>query len=121
MPDTPLVYVATGRKVAAFDRGTGRPVWQVRLPRVMAGNVSMLLPSGRELFVGRAGYVYCLDASTGAVLWERGAASSGFVLIATGDAQGVAQQQAAMLEQARQQEAASAAVIAASAAGAGAS
>lgn len=113
MPDTPLVYVATGRKVAAFDRGTGRPVWQVRLPRVMAGNVSMLLPSGRELFVGRAGYVYCLDAATGAVLWERGAASSGFVLIATPDSQGSAQQQAALIHQMQTQQ--EAAALAASA------
>jgi len=103
MPDNPLIYVATGRKVAAFDRGTGRPVWQVRLPRVMAGNVSMLLPSGRELFVGRAGYVYCLDAANGTVLWERGAASSGFVLLATPDNAGSAQQQAAMIQESQKQ------------------
>jgi outer membrane protein assembly factor BamB len=109
MADTPLVFVATGRKVAAYDRHTGRPVWQVRLPRVMAGPVSMLLPSGRELFVGRAGYIYCLDASNGQVLWERGAASSGFVLIATPDAVGASKQQAAMVQQLRDQEAAAAA------------
>lgn len=113
MADHPLVYVATGRKVAAFDRGTGRPVWQIRLPRVMAGGVSMLLPSGRELFVGRAGYVYCLDAATGNVLWERGAASSGFVLIATPDNAGLAQQQAAMIQQMQQQMQAAAAASAA--------
>lgn len=103
MPDSSLIYVATGRKVAAFDRGTGRPVWQVRLPRVMAGNVSMLLPSGRELFVGRAGYVYCLDATTGTVLWERGAASSGFVLLATPDNPGTSAQQAALVHESQRQ------------------
>lgn len=108
---TPLVFVATGRKVAAFDRGTGRPVWQVRLPRVMAGNVSMLLPAGREIFVGRAGYVYCLDARSGQVLWERGAASSGFVLLATSDSPGMAQQQAAVVQQMHEAAAATAAAV----------
>lgn len=105
MSDSPLIFLATGRKVAAFDRGTGRPVWQIRLPRVMAGSVSMLLPSGRELFVGRAGYVYCLDSSNGNVLWERGAASSGFVLLAAPDSPGSAQQQAALIHEMQRQEA----------------
>jgi hypothetical protein len=111
MADTPLVYVATGRKVVALDRHSGRPVWQIRLPRVMAGPVSMLLPAGRELFVGRAGYVYCLDSTTGQVLWERGAGSSGFVLIATPESAGTHQQQAAMVQQMRDQEAAAAAAL----------
>lgn len=109
MPDSQLIFLATGRKVAAFDRGTGRPVWQVKLPRVMAGSVSMLLPSGRELFVGRAGYVYCLDSSNGNVLWERGAASSGFVLLATADNPGSAQQQAGIIHRMEEQQRAEAA------------
>lgn len=104
MADTPLVFVATGRKVVALDRHSGRPVWQVRLPRVMAGPVSMLLPAGRELFVGRAGYVYCLDANNGQVLWERGAAASGFVLIATPESAGSLQQQAGVVQQLREQQ-----------------
>jgi outer membrane protein assembly factor BamB len=107
-----LLYVSSGRTVSAIDRFTGRPAWLVKLPRLLGGNISMLLPQGAELYVGRGGYVYCLDRFNGRVLWERGLTGSGMVLMATcGSDQG--SQQAASVGaaamRARQEAAAAAA------------
>ena len=120
MEETDLLFVAAGRKVQALDRYSGRPVWQMRLPRMLGGGVSMLVPSGREVFVGRGGYVYCVDAQTGQVLWERGVESSGLILMATGDVASGPMQQAAAMQQMQQQQAAAGAAAAAAAAGAAA-
>lgn len=122
MEETDLLFVAAGRKVQALDRYSGRPVWQMRLPRMLGGGVSMLVPSGREVFVGRGGYVYCVDAQTGQVLWERGVESSGLILMATGDSpSGRMQQASAAMQQMRQQQAAAGAAAAAAAGAAAAS
>ena len=74
---------------------------------------------GEEVYVGRGGYVYCLDRGSGDVLWERGVGSSGStVMLAIAGADTGEQQTAAA--DAAAQAAASAAVIAAGAAGAAA-
>lgn len=121
MDDTPeLLYAGVGRTVVAMDRFTGRPVWRIKLPRLLGGNISMILPHGNEVYVGRGGYVYCIDRFNGAVLWERGTQASGnLVLLATVGSDGTQQQvsavQAAM---AAQQAAAGAAAAGAAAASA---
>lgn len=85
--ETPdLLYAAVGRTVVAMDRFSGRPAWRVKLPRLLGGSISMILPYGREVYVGRGGYVYCLDRFSGAVLWERGMGGSGnLTLMSMGD------------------------------------
>ena len=81
---TDLMYAASGRIVTALDRYTGRPVWRIKLPRMFGGSIVTLMSSGNEVFIGRGGYVYCLDRLTGGVLWERGVGSSGgLVMLAT--------------------------------------
>lgn len=95
--DTPeLLYAGVGRTVIAMDRFNGRPAWRVKLPRLLGGSISMVLPHGREVYVWRGGYVYCLDRRTGSVLWERGTGASGsLTLMAVGDADGEQQQASA--------------------------
>jgi hypothetical protein len=68
-----ILYVAVGRTVIGLDRFNGRPVWRVKLPRLLGGSISMILPYRNEVYVGRGGYVYCMDRLTGNVIWERGA------------------------------------------------
>lgn len=77
--DTPtdLMFAASGRVVTALDRYTGRPVWRIKLPRLFGGSIVTIMASGAEVFIGRGGYVYCIDRATGGVLWERGVGSSG--------------------------------------------
>src|SRR5262249_18059662 len=53
-----LLYAGVGRTVIAMDRFSGRPAWRVKLPRLLGGSISMVLPFGREVYVGRGGYVY---------------------------------------------------------------
>ena len=78
-----LLYVATGRWIAALDKATGRPVWRRKLPRWFASGPVTLLVEHDLLFAGRGGYVYCLDSGTGEVIWERGMQSGNNVVIMT--------------------------------------
>lgn len=115
-----LVFVGSGRTVSALDRHTGRPVWRMKLPRFFGGTLTLLAHEG-DLFVGRGGYLYCLEAATGQVRWERGVASgSGLVFMAIPGAAADSHQSgaAAALQQQQQQQAcaATAAVVATSAA-----
>jgi len=121
MGDNPeLLYVGVGRTVQALDRFSGRPVWQVKLPKVFRGSVQMILPHQDELYVARPGYVYCLDRFSGEVLWERGMNASGsMTLLATAGDGAPQQQQAAGHAAAAQRAAAAAGIGAASAATAG--
>ncbi len=108
VPD--LLYAAVGRTVLALDRFTGRPVWRVKLPRLLGGSISMVLPYGREVYVGRGGYVYCLDRHTGGVLWERGLGGSGnLTLMSMGAGDGEMQQASAVAAAAAAARAAAAA------------
>jgi outer membrane protein assembly factor BamB len=116
MDETPeLLYAGVGRTVIAMDRFSGRPVWRVKLPRLLGGSISMVLPHDRELYIGRGGYVYCLDRFSGSVLWERGTNASGsMVLLAIPGAE-TSQQQALVVQRAiaAQQAAGAAAATAA--------
>ncbi len=93
--ETPeLLFAAVGRTVQALDRYNGRPVWRVKLPRLLGGGISMILPHSNEVFVARGGYVYCLDRLSGNVLWERGIGTSGHVTLLAVDRSGFEEQQA---------------------------
>ena len=109
--DTPeLLYAAVGRTVMALDRFNGRPVWRLKLPRFLGGNISMIIPHGKEVYIGRGGYVYCLDRFTGNVLWERGTGGSGYLtLLAFSKADGDQQQATSSIDSAARTAAAAAA------------
>lgn len=120
MADTlELLFIGSGRTVAALDRLTGRTVWRIKLPRLF-GSPLTLMTQGGELYAGRGGYVYCIEQRTGTILWERGVNSSGgMVFMAIG---GCASAQAVVGHVAAQQQAAAnSAVVGAVAAAAAAS
>jgi outer membrane protein assembly factor BamB len=108
-----ILYAGVGKTVMAVDRFSGRPVWRVKLPRLLGGHISMVLPHGNELYVGRGAYVYCLDRFTGRVLWERGMGSMGGVLLLAVPFNDNGQQQARASMRIAQQHAASAGAAAA--------
>lgn len=113
MGDAPdLLFVGTGRLVAALDRFTGRPVWLRKLPRLFSGGLITLMSDGQEVYVGRGGYVYCLDRTTGEVLWERGVGSSGSTVMLALAGSGTGEQQAASARAAQHAAATSAAAVA---------
>lgn len=72
-----VLYVGTGRYVAALYRDTGVEIWRKPLPSGASGVVSLLL-KGKQLFVGHSGRVYCLDADTGHMLWDNNLPKTGF-------------------------------------------
>jgi len=72
-----VIYVGTGRHVAALYRDTGVEIWRKPLPGGASGIVSLLL-KGKQLFVGHSGRVYCLDADSGRMLWENGLPRTGY-------------------------------------------
>lgn len=77
-----LVFVASGRCVQGLDRASGQPVWQRKLPSsFFSSGFATIMVDGREVFVGRDGYVYCLDAASGTVIWERGVKSGGSLVV----------------------------------------
>jgi outer membrane protein assembly factor BamB len=72
-----VLYIGTGRHVAALYRDTGVEIWRKPLPTGASAVVSLLL-KGKQLFVGHSGRVYCLDADTGRMLWENGLPKTGY-------------------------------------------
>ena len=63
-----MAFVGLNGRVLGVDRETGRLVWEWRSPKPRSGFVSVML-DGDRLLVGISGYLYCLEAETGAQLW----------------------------------------------------
>lgn len=120
MPEThDLLFIGSGRTVAALDRLTGKTVWRIKLPRLF-GSPLTLMTHGSELYAGRGGYVYCIDQRNGTILWERGVNSSGGMVFMTSNGGSASAQAAAGHVVAQQQAATTAAVVASAAAAAAA-
>jgi outer membrane protein assembly factor BamB len=68
--------IGTNRWVAMLDPRTGTEQWRTRLPH--GGAIVSLLLKKSRLFVGHAGYVYCLDVRNGGILWENGLPRMGY-------------------------------------------
>ncbi|MBN2560882.1 MAG: PQQ-binding-like beta-propeller repeat protein [Phycisphaerae bacterium] len=84
-----LLYVGTGRYVAALDPKTGEECWRTKLPHAGASVVTMLIKD-EHLLVGHAGHAYCLAKASGEIIWENGLPRMGYnpVLLAMEGAQG---------------------------------
>ncbi len=79
--DTPVVYAShnlvivsggqwdKGGVVAAFDTRTGHRRWTRRLPQEVGVSFPVLYEG--KLYLGAAGRLYSLSASSGAVIWSR--------------------------------------------------
>ena len=110
-----LLFVAVGRTVAALDRGTGKTRWQLKLPRMFGGYITLVVGE-REVFAGRGGYVYGIDPLKGTVLWERGVNSRGSLMMLALAGGSSVQSHSAQAQAQMQQQAAMTAAVAASAA-----
>jgi outer membrane protein assembly factor BamB len=62
------LLLADSRAVAGVDVATGKPAWQRRFDESIAGRI---VRAGPALYVGTPGWLYRLDAGTGAVAEER--------------------------------------------------
>ncbi len=75
-----VVYVGSGDDVTAFDAASGTQLWQTALPGYVTGTPAIqdgmaLIALGATAtsggFVSGKGYVVALDASTGAMVWQK--------------------------------------------------
>jgi len=65
-------------RVLCFDEKTGRPLWThtydcsyVKVGYTAGPRASVTVADGRAYALGTMGHLYCLDATTGAVLWKK--------------------------------------------------
>lgn len=84
-----LVYIGIKTSVIALDRKTGEIRWSVKLPVKYAGSSTSGLANvwcdGDALFASLAGEIFCLEAKSGAIIWQNQLKKmgTGFVSIAT--------------------------------------
>ncbi|HPF39358.1 MAG TPA: PQQ-binding-like beta-propeller repeat protein [Phycisphaerae bacterium] len=104
-----LLYIGTHRYVAAIDPATGEELWRTKLPHG-GFSVPSILIKGPFLYVGHAGYAYCLSRRYGEIVWENGLKGLGYqtVVMAMEGAEGTSSHVAAAVAQNQQQAAAAA-------------
>jgi outer membrane protein assembly factor BamB len=93
-----LVYVGFNRNIMALDRYTGELSWSWKSPKG-SGYPALILDEDR-LIVSVSGYTYCLEPTTGAIVWENelkgfGTGISSLVSVRGGSSGGYAAQQQA--------------------------
>jgi outer membrane protein assembly factor BamB len=62
-----LLFVGIKGHVIAMERLSGRERWRTRLS---GSDFVHLIDDGARLFASVAGRIYCVDPTTGSVLWE---------------------------------------------------
>lgn len=68
LPIEDLVYVGFNKQVIALDRYNGTKVWEWKSPE--GTGFPAILVDGDRLIVSVQGYTYCLEPTTGALVWE---------------------------------------------------
>lgn len=80
--DAELVKPSATERIHCFDEASGRALWTFRYPAAYPeaafvpgqGNgpsATPIVAAGRVFTVGGNGHIHCLDAATGAMLWEK--------------------------------------------------
>ena len=64
-----VVFAGLNGRVMALNRDTGQIVWEWCSPKPRKGFVSVML-DGDRLIVGISGYLYCLEAGSGRLIWQ---------------------------------------------------
>lgn len=102
MNPSDLIYTGFNRRVAALDKRTGQIVWEWTCPK-RSSYVTILL-DGELLVVSVGGYMYGLEARTGAHLWFNEMAGFGFGVASLASVNGSVQNLAAVAAQRAQEE-----------------
>ena len=63
-----LIYVGFARQVVALDRYSGEKKWEWKAPD--GSGFPAILVDGDRLIVSVSGYTYCLEPTTGTLVWE---------------------------------------------------
>ena len=65
--DGDVIYAASYETVVALNRSTGSPLW---VQRTRSSKFTTLHFESGRLYVGAAGELYCLNPSSGEILWH---------------------------------------------------
>ena len=63
-----MVFVGFNKQVIALDRYDGKKIWDWKSPK--GSGYPAILIDGDRLIVSVYGYTYCLEPTTGSVVWE---------------------------------------------------
>jgi outer membrane protein assembly factor BamB len=63
-----LIFVGFNKQVIALDRYNGKKVWEWKSPE--GSGYPAILVDGDRLIVSVLGYTYCLEPTTGSLVWE---------------------------------------------------
>lgn len=75
-----ILFIGVARRVAAISRKTGRELWSTTLSGMMGSDFVTVLCDGTSVFAHAKGRLYCLDLSTGQILWENELTGYGYGL-----------------------------------------
>ena len=102
-----LVFIGFNKRVIALDRYTGEIQWDWKSPK--GSGFPAILVDGDRIIVSVLGYTYCLEPTTGSVVWENELKGFGTGTANISSALGNSSQQAAMAKIAADAAAAAAA------------
>jgi outer membrane protein assembly factor BamB len=63
-----LVFVGFNKQIIALDRYNGEKIWDWKSPK--GSGYPAILLDGDRLIVSVNGYTYCLEPTTGSVVWK---------------------------------------------------
>lgn len=89
-----LVFIGFNKRVIALDRYTGDVQWDWKSPK--GSGFPAILVDGDRIIVSILGYTYCLEPTTGSVVWENELKGFGTGTANIASALGNSSQQAAM-------------------------
>jgi len=89
-----LVFVGFNKRVIALDRYTGEIKWDWKSPK--GSGFPAILIDGDRIIVSVLGYTYCLEPTTGSVVWENDLKGFGTGTTNIASVRGNTSQQAAM-------------------------
>lgn len=102
-----LVYVGFNKQVMALDRYSGKKVWEWKSPE--GSGFPAILVDGDRLIVSVQGYTYCLEPTTGSLVWENELKGHGTGIPSLVSARGSSLGQSAAAKEHADQQAAAAA------------
>jgi outer membrane protein assembly factor BamB len=102
IPMDQMIFAGLNGRVMALNRDNGQIVWEWHSPKPRKGFIAVML-DGDRLIVGISGYLYCLEATTGRLIWQNPLTGYGIALFSFASVRGQAQQSTTAQYEADQQ------------------
>lgn len=64
-----VIFMGLNSRVVALNKGNGQILWDTKLGGVLGDGFISINSDGQHVFAFCKGQIYCLDASSGAIVW----------------------------------------------------